>query len=183
MGGEALRMKLLVLGRNGQVGWELQRSLAPLGDVVALSRADADLEDIDALLQIVGGSVRKCWSTPLAIPRSTRRRASPIEPTRSTGQPSTRWRDGQQPTDARLVHYSTDYVFDGRKPTPYVESDDTAPQSVYGRTKRDGEVAIIASGCQHLIFQDQLGACRARKQFCSHDTSLGEGAIRTAHCS
>jgi dTDP-4-dehydrorhamnose reductase len=55
--------------------------------------------------------------------------------------------------NARLVHYSTDYVFDGRKPTPYVESDKTAPQGTYGRTKRDGETAILASGCQHLIFR------------------------------
>ena len=99
------------------------------------------------------GNARKCWSTPPPIPRWTRRRASPTRADRINRVAVEALAQWAATAHARLVHYSTDYVFDGRKPTPYVESDKTAPQSTYGRTKRDGETAILASGCQHLIFR------------------------------
>jgi dTDP-4-dehydrorhamnose reductase len=153
MGGETLRMKLLVLGRNGQVGWELERSLAPLGDVLALSRADGDLEDIEALLHLVRRErpqvlVNATGYTAVDRAEGEPDRADKVN--RAAVDTLARW---TATTDALFVHYSTDYVFDGRKAASYVESDDTAPQSVYGRTKRDGEAAITASGCQHLIFR------------------------------
>jgi dTDP-4-dehydrorhamnose reductase len=146
-------MKLLVLGRNGQVGWELQRALAPLGQVVALSRADADLEDIGALLQIVERECPDVLVNASAYTAVDKAESEPDVADRVNHVAVEALAQWAAATHARLVHYSTDYVFDGRKPTPYVESDETAPQNVYGSTKRDGEAAILASGCQHLIFR------------------------------
>ena len=146
-------MKLLILGRDGQIGWELQRALVPLGEVVALSRAQADLEDTEALIGAVAAerpdilvnaaaytAVDKAESEPERADRVNR---AAVEALAGWAAASNCW----------LVHYSTDYVFDGRKTSPYVETDETAPQSIYGRSKRAGEIAILASGCRHLIFR------------------------------
>jgi dTDP-4-dehydrorhamnose reductase len=146
-------MKLLLLGRNGQVGWELQRALVPLGEVIATSRSELDMHDPDALLRGVERVspdiiVNAAGYTQVDKAESEPDRADRIN--RVAVEVLARWAAA---ADAQFVHYSTDYVFDGRKPAAYVETDETAPQNAYGRSKRDGETAILASGCRHLILR------------------------------
>ena len=129
----------------------MQRALAPPGKVVALA-SGADLADIEAPLKVVGRNVRR-WSTPQPYTAVDKAEGEPQHADRVNRAAVEALAQWAATAHARLVHYSTDYVFDGRKPTPYVESDKTAPQSTYGRTKRDGETAILDSGCQHLIFR------------------------------
>ena len=146
-------MRLLVLGKNGQVGWELQRALAPLGEVIALGRAEADLENPAQLRNAViaagpGVIVNAAAYTAVDKAESEPERADRINH-RAVAELAAMAAD----RGALLVHYSTDYVFDGRKSGPYIETDATAPRSVYGRTKLAGEAAIAASGVRHLIFR------------------------------
>ena len=115
-------MKLLILGRDGQVGWELRRALVPLGEVVALSRAQADLEDIDALIRAVAAErpdvlVNAAGYTAVDRAESEPERADRVN--RAAVEALAGWAAA---SNCRLVHYSTDYVFDGRKTSPYVET-------------------------------------------------------------
>lgn len=146
-------MKILLLGANGQVGWELQRSLAPLGEVHAADRAQADLEQPDSLRRLVA-QVQPDVIVNAAAHTAVDRAES--EPERARGI------NAEAPgllaqlaaeRGAWLVHYSTDYVFDGSGTRPWTEDDATGPLSVYGRTKLAGEDAIRASGAKHLIFR------------------------------
>lgn len=146
-------MKIVLLGKDGQVGWELQRALAPLGELVALGRAEADLEDHVRLAEVVAAHapdaiVNAAAYTAVDKAESEPERAALI----NAGAAAVLARIAQQ-RGAWLVHYSTDYVFDGLKAGAYLEDDVTHPASVYGRTKRDGELAILESGCRHLIFR------------------------------
>jgi dTDP-4-dehydrorhamnose reductase len=154
-------MKILLLGSNGQVGWELQRSLAPLGEVVALQRDAAanpqglcgDLEDLEALERSVRAVrpeviVNAAAYTAVDKAESDANRARVVNAT----VPAMLAREAAA-LGAWLVHYSTDYVFDGSGDQPWHEDDATAPLSVYGRTKLEGEQAIRHSGCQHLILR------------------------------
>lgn len=146
-------MKILLLGKDGQVGWELQRALAPLGDIVACGRAEADFENPDALRRLVRDRspqvvVNAAAYTAVDKAESEADRARRIN-TESVGALAEEVRR----LDGWFVHYSTDYVFDGTKAGAYTETDSTSPQSIYGLTKRDGEDAIRATGCQHLIFR------------------------------
>lgn len=146
-------MKIVLLGKDGQVGWELQRSLAPLGDVIALGRAEADLEhseELTAKLRALNPQVIVNAAAYTAVDKA------------ESDQRSARAINAEAPEKlaavaselgAWLIHYSTDYVFDGAKSGPYGETDDTGPLSVYGSTKLGGEIAIAASGCRHLIFR------------------------------
>ena len=146
-------MKILLLGANGQVGWELQRSLAPLGEVHAADRSQADLEQPDSLRQVVAQVqpdviVNAAAHTAVDQAESEPDRAQAIN-TEAPGLLA-RLAAGR---GAWLVHYSTDYVFDGSGTRPWAEDDPTGPLSVYGRTKLAGEEAIRASGARHLIFR------------------------------
>ena len=154
-------MKILLLGSNGQVGWELQRSLAPLGEVVALQREGSanpqglcgNLEDPDALLHTVrtvrpSVVVNAAAYTAVDKAESDTERAALVNAT----APGLLAREAAS-SGAWLVHYSTDYVFDGSGDQPWREDDATAPLSVYGRSKLEGEQAIRRSGCQHLILR------------------------------
>jgi dTDP-4-dehydrorhamnose reductase len=150
-------MKILLLGKNGQVGWELQRSLAPLGELIALD-ADStewcgDFTDLEGLALTVRSiapdvivnaaahtAVDKAESEPQLV-----RALNAIAPG-MLAQEAKR-------TNAWLIHYSTDYVFDGSGDKPRLETDPVAPLSVYGTTKLEGEQLIAQSGCRHLIFR------------------------------
>jgi dTDP-4-dehydrorhamnose reductase len=150
-------MKILLLGKNGQVGWELQRSLAPLGEVLALDRRSTDfcgdLSQPERLAQTV-----RAWRPDVIV-----NAAAHTAVDRAESEPElARCLNATAPaalaqaaleTGAWLVHYSTDYVFNGQGDTPWQEGDATGPLSVYGQTKLEGEQAIAASGCQHLIFR------------------------------
>jgi dTDP-4-dehydrorhamnose reductase len=146
-------MRILLLGKDGQVGWELQRALAPLGELVALGRAEADFEDHVSLAQTL------VFEAPDVIVNAAAYTAVDKAETEddkaaliNAGAPSVLAEYASR-RNAWLVHYSTDYVFDGSKSGAYVETDETNPLSVYGRTKRDGELAIEQSGCRHLTFR------------------------------
>lgn len=153
-------MKILLLGKNGQIGWELQRSLAPLGELVALDRhstppegGPGDLADPDGLRETVQ-RLRPDVIVNAAAHTAVDRAESEPELARAvnTLAPGA-LAEAAQATGALLVHYSTDYVFDGHGDAPWREDAATAPLSVYGTTKRDGEDLIRASGARHLILR------------------------------
>ncbi|UXY15544.1 dTDP-4-dehydrorhamnose reductase [Chitiniphilus purpureus] len=144
---------ILVTGARGQVGFELQRSLAMLGKVMAVGREDCDLADadvIDALLERVRPDiiVNPAAYTAVDKAQSEPALAQAINATAPALLGAWAARHG-----ALLVHYSTDYVFDGAKDGCYTEDDTPNPQSVYGQTKLAGEEAIRGSGCRHLILR------------------------------
>lgn len=150
---QAAGTRILLLGSEGQLGWQLQRSLAPLGVVTALDRAECDIANPDALRR----AVHAC--TPALIVNAAAYTAvDKAESEADAAQAINAVAPGilaeeAKKLDALLVHYSTDYVFDGCKPGAYVETDLTNPQSVYGRSKRDGEEAVMAAACRALIFR------------------------------
>ena len=151
-------MKILLLGANGQVGWELQRALAPLGELVALGREHAsglcgDLSRPDVLgatLDTVQPDVVVNAAAHTAVDRAE---SEPDLAQAINGDAPGLMAQWCAHRDALLVHYSTDYVFDGSGEHAWREDDSTAPLSVYGRTKLAGEQAIRASGCRHLLFR------------------------------
>ncbi len=146
-------MTILLLGANGQVGWELRRALAPLGPVRALERAEADLADPDALSRAVRETAPSLIVNAAAYTAVDR-----AEEDEALAQAINADAPGLLAEEAKrlgiaLVHYSTDYVFDGAGDLPARESDPTAPLNAYGRTKLAGEAAIRDSGCAHLILR------------------------------
>lgn len=146
-------MTILLLGKNGQVGWQLQRSLAPHGSVVACGRAECDLSKLDQLLAVVRKvkpSVIVNASAYTAVDQAeSEEKLVMLVNAEAPGILA----DEAAKTDALLIHYSTDYVFDGRKTGAYVENDPTGPQNLYGVSKLAGESAIAASNCRSLIFR------------------------------
>ena len=150
-------MKILLFGKNGQVGWELQRSLAPLGELVAPGRSDADLcgdlSNLDGLARTVQ-TVRPDVIVNAAAHTAVDRAESEPElaHTLNALAPGVLAQEAAK-LGAWLVHYSTDYVFDGSGSRPWAETDTPAPLSVYGRSKLEGERLIQAACPQHLIFR------------------------------
>src|SRR5665811_2212949 len=151
-------MKVLLLGPNGQVGWELQRSLAPLGEVISLGREGGDglcgdLTRLDALAATVRAVRPGVIVNAAAYTAVDEAESEPdTAHTANAEGPGVLARETAQ-SGAWLVHYSTDYVFDGSGERPWNETDSTAPLNVYGKTKLEGEEAIQASGCKHLVFR------------------------------
>ncbi|SFA70024.1 dTDP-4-dehydrorhamnose reductase [Pseudomonas sp. NFIX10] len=151
-------MKILLLGKNGQVGWELQRSLAPLGELIALDRhsidgLSGDLSDLDALrttIRQVGADIIVNAAAYTAVDKAESE-AELAE--RINAQASQVMAEEAAAQGAWLIHYSTDYVFSGEGTRPWQENDAVAPVNCYGASKLAGEQAIIASGCKHLIFR------------------------------
>jgi len=150
-------MKILLFGKSGQVGWELQRSLAPLGEVTPLDSDSVDLCGNFTDLEGIAATVRKI--SPDVIVNAAAHTAvdkAESEPdlvrTLNALAPGVLAGEAKN-CNALLVHYSTDYVFDGKGEKPWVETDPTAPLSVYGATKLEGEELIQQSGCKHLIFR------------------------------
>ena len=150
-------MRILLFGKSGQVGWELQRALAPLGDVIALSQSDhryaanfAEPESLAATVRALRPDliVNAAAHTAVDQAESEPERAHAINAT----APGVLAREAAA-SSATLVHYSTDYVFDGSGTEPRVETDPTGPLSAYGRSKLAGEQAIAVSGCRHLILR------------------------------
>lgn len=150
-------MKILLLGKNGQVGWELQRSLAPLGEVLALDRYTTqycgDLSKPEELAQTVL-AYKPDFIVNAAAHTAVDKAESEPELARvlNTDAPAALAKAAAQ-VGAWLVHYSTDYVFDGSGTHARQEGEGTGPLSVYGQTKLDGEKTIVASGCKYLIFR------------------------------
>lgn len=146
-------MRILLFGRDGQVGVELERTLRTVGSVVALDRAQADLSDIDA----VAGAIRRVAPDVIVNAAAftavdTAETATDEARAINTIAPGVMAEEAAR-LGALLVHYSTDYVFDGTASSPYAEDARTSPLNVYGTTKRDGEQAIVSSGARHVILR------------------------------
>lgn len=150
-------MKILLLGKNGQLGWELQRSLAPLGEIIALDRNSTehcgDLSNLQGLtntLREVAPDIIVNAAAHTAVDKAETdaelaRTINALAPTMLALE--------AKRLKAWLIHYSTDYVFDGSGELAWKETDDTGPLNVYGKTKLEGEQFIRQSGCKHLIFR------------------------------
>jgi dTDP-4-dehydrorhamnose reductase len=150
-------MKILLFGKNGQVGWELQRSLAPLGELVALGTDSQDLcgdfTDPDGIVKTVRAVAPDIIVNAAAYTAVDKAESEPdLSRTLNALAPGLLAEEAQR-RGAWLVHYSTDYVFDGSGDQPWLETDPVAPLSVYGKTKLEGEAAIRATDCRHLIFR------------------------------
>ena len=146
-------MKILLTGRNGQVGFELQRALAPLGQVHAVDSGDCNLADADALRALVRKLQPQVIVNPAAY-TAVDRAESDVQQAMAVNAvaPGVLGEEAER-LGASVIHYSTDYVFDGSKTTPYVESDATAPLGAYGRSKLDGERALARATARHLILR------------------------------
>ena len=150
-------MRILLLGKNGQLGWELQRSLVPLGEVLALDRYDkdhcGDLSNPAGIAETV-----RAVRPDVILNAAAYTAVDKAETETELADTVNHVVPGVLATEARscgawLVHFSTDYVFDGGGDQPRRETDPVGPLNVYGKTKLAGEQAIQASGCQHLIFR------------------------------
>lgn len=146
-------MKILLLGKDGQVGRELQRTLLPQGEVAALGRGDADLENLSSLSDVLHARTPDILVNAAAYTAVDKAESDEATAYRINAEAVGVMANYVRHSGALLVHYSTDYVFDGEKSGAYVEADAANPQSVYGRSKRAGEEAILQSGCNALIFR------------------------------
>ena len=172
-------MKLLLLGRNGQLGRELQRSLSPLGELVALGRREenglnGDLSNFDTLQHTIR------TLSPTVIVNAAAYTA--VDAAEQESEQA--WRvNAEAPAllareaarcGARLVHFSTDYVFEGSQQTPYREDDTPHPLSVYGASKLEGEYGVTHAGCSHLLF-------RTSWVYAAHGRNFARTMLRLAH--
>jgi dTDP-4-dehydrorhamnose reductase len=146
-------LRILITGKEGQVGWELQRSLAGLGDVVATNRREFDLCDSNAIRRAVRKTSPDIIVNAAAYTAVDNAESEPDVAMQVNAIAPGILAEEAKLLGALLVHYSTDYVFDGSKKSPYKEEDTPNPLSVYGRSKLEGEQAIVASECRHLIFR------------------------------
>ncbi|PRY04161.1 MULTISPECIES: dTDP-4-dehydrorhamnose reductase [unclassified Paraburkholderia] len=146
-------MRIAVTGVQGQLGWELARSLSPLGEVVRWDREVADLSKpalLDGLMRFYRPDVVVNAAAYTAVDKAEDDCVTARLVNTESVDVMAR---AAKSAGALFVHFSTDYVFDGKSAEPYTEDSETAPLNVYGATKRDGELAIIASECDHLIFR------------------------------
>jgi dTDP-4-dehydrorhamnose reductase len=150
-------MQMLLFGKGGQVGWELQRSLAPLGELIALDfdsrQPCGDFTRRDDMAKTVRAIAPDVIVNAAAYTAVDKAESEPeLVRTINALAPGILAREAQK-LGSWLIHYSTDYVFDGSGSKPWLETDPTGPLSVYGSTKLEGEEAIRASGCHHLTFR------------------------------
>lgn len=146
-------MKILLTGPTGQVGWELAQKLAAIGEVVRLDRRALDLADADAIRAKVREVRPDVIVNAAAYTAVDRAESEPDRAMAINGRAPGVFAEEAKRLGVLLIHYSTDYVFDGTKAAPYSEDDTPNPLSVYGRSKLEGERAIQASGCRHLILR------------------------------
>lgn len=151
-------MKILLLGKNGQVGWELQRSLAPLGQMVALDRTGdqglvGDLSDLGGLMRTLRKLKPDIVVNAAAYTAVDRAEGEPEQAMRINAEAPRVLAETLAEWDGWLIHYSTDYVFDGSGSQPWREDEKPSPLNAYGRSKLFGEQAIRCAGCNYLIFR------------------------------
>ena len=145
--------RILLTGKNGQVGFELQRALAPLGEVIAVGTADCDLSDANAIRGLMQRVQPQLVVNPAAY-TAVDKAESDADKARAVNAvaPGVLGEEASR-LGASVIHYSTDYVYDGSKDGLYTESDPVSPQSVYGQTKLDGERALQAATTRHVILR------------------------------
>ncbi|MBO1111456.1 dTDP-4-dehydrorhamnose reductase [Bordetella petrii] len=146
-------MKILLLGATGQIGNALCRTLLPLGRITAPTRAQADLDDLDGLRALLRAQAPDLIVNAAAWTAVDPAQQDPAPARRANAEAVAVLAAQARQSGALLVHYSTDYVFDGAKPAPYLETDAPNPLNEYGRSKLAGEQAIEASGCRALVLR------------------------------
>ena len=146
-------MKILLTGKNGQVGFELQRALAPLGPLVAVGRSECDLADAEALRRLVRAVRPGIIVNPAAYTAVDKAESDPETAFAINGIAPGVLGEEATRLDALVIHYSTDYVFNGAKQTSYMEDDIANPQSVYGKSKLAGDRALLRSTKNAVIFR------------------------------
>lgn len=147
------RPRILITGAEGQLGWELQRTFALLGEIVALDRHSLDLTSPDAIRERCREIAPALILNAAAYTAVDKAESEPDLAMSINGLAPGVLAEEANRLDAPLIHYSTDYVFDGKASRPYCETDQTAPQSVYGRTKLAGELAVAQTAKRHLILR------------------------------
>ncbi len=169
-----MKTKILLLGMNGQVGWELQRSLVLLGEVKACSRQTVDLEDFDSLALLVQDYRPNIIVNAVAYTAVDKAESdADLSRTINATVVGLLAREIKK-LNGWLIHYSTDYVFDGGKSGKYTEEDNTNPLSVYGKTKLQGENLIVNSGCKYLIFRTSWVYAGRGRNFIKTILNLGK---------
>ncbi|MQR01327.1 dTDP-4-dehydrorhamnose reductase [Glaciimonas soli] len=152
-------MRILVTGKTGQVGYELERSLQGLGEIIAVDRSQMDLSNLDQVRDVIRTVKPNLIINPAAYTAVDKAESEPELAMLVNGIAPGVMAEEARKIGAAMIHYSTDYVFDGTKRDsqgafePYTEDDVPNPINVYGKTKLAGEQAIIASGCAHLILR------------------------------
>ena len=146
-------MRILLTGKNGQVGWELQRALAPLGVVTAYDREQLDLSDVSQIRAKIRELNPQLIVNAAAYTAVDRAESEPEIAMQINAAAPAAMAEAAKEAGALLIHYSTDYVFDGASTKPYTENHATNPLNVYGQTKLAGERAISSSGASFLIFR------------------------------
>jgi len=146
-------MKILLTGKNGQIGWELRRTLATLGDVIATDFEIMDLAKPDAICKTVRAIKPNLIVNAAAYTAVDKAENEPELAMAINGVAPGILAEEAKRLDVAIIHYSTDYVFDGKGAQPYLETDQPNPLSVYGKTKLAGDQAIAAVGVSHLIFR------------------------------
>jgi dTDP-4-dehydrorhamnose reductase len=146
-------MKILLTGSTGQVGYELERSLQGLGEVIAADRSRMDLANLDQVRSVIRDVKPQLIVNPAAYTAVDKAESEPELAYRINAEAPGLMAEEAKKLGAALVHYSTDYVFPGNAPDARVETDATGPINVYGASKLAGEQAIAASGVPHLIFR------------------------------
>jgi dTDP-4-dehydrorhamnose reductase len=160
-----LPVKILLFGSRGQVGWELQRALSPLGELVVADRGKADFEKPEELAVVLGREAPNIIVNAVAYTAVDQAETDAQRARLVNAVAVERLARAALAQNALLIHYSTDYVFDGLKSRPYSEDDPVTPMSIYGRTKSEGEEAIFASGCDHLILRTSWVHSSRRSNF------------------
>jgi dTDP-4-dehydrorhamnose reductase len=145
--------KILLTGKNGQVGWELQRTLASLGRLTAVDRREMDLADPDSIIRVIREVRPDLIVNAAAYTAVDKAESEPDAAMAVNGVAPGIMAEEARRLNAAIIHYSTDYVFDGTKKTPYTEEDVPNPLNVYGKTKLAGERAVQAGGAPYLILR------------------------------
>jgi dTDP-4-dehydrorhamnose reductase len=145
--------RILLIGKIGQVGWELRRTLAPMADLVCVDFPEIDLTSGDSIRKWVRDTQPRLVINAAAYTAVDKAESEPERAMQINGTAPGIIAEEAKRLNALVVHYSTDYVFDGSKTTPYVETDAPNPLGAYGRTKLAGDQAVQATGCAHLIFR------------------------------
>lgn len=146
-------MKILLFGRNGQLGWEAQHTLKPLGDIIACGRAELDLTNLEMLRRMIREIKPQVIVNAAAYTAVDRAESEPeLARTINAKAPGVMAEEART-LNIPLIHISTDYVFDGEKGSPYIEEDKTNPLNVYGQSKLEGEQAIVQVGGAHVILR------------------------------
>ncbi|AFY32512.1 dTDP-4-dehydrorhamnose reductase [Calothrix sp. PCC 7507] len=146
-------MKILLTGATGQVGWELQRTLMTIGEVIPVGREQIDLAQLDTIRRTIREVKPDLIVNPAAYTAVDKAESEPELAMAINGIAPGAIAEAAKQVGAAIIHYSTDYVFDGSQATPYTEQDQPNPQNIYGKTKLAGEQAIVSVGVPHLILR------------------------------